>query len=129
MSLGDFFKDVGHAAAKGVSEVSSGLNTVDRYINPFHTEQGSASDEDKAKYNSLAGNTVTHQVENASRGMSWLYDNGISQPLSAAMMVGAGKHGMAGAFSANDWSQAWHAANHISPAQALFLDQIGRAHV
>lgn len=122
MSLGDFFKDVGHAAAKGVSEVSSGLNTVDRYINPFHTEQGSASDEDKAKYNSLAGNTVTHQVENASRGMSWLYDNGISQPLSAAMMVGAGKHGMAGAFSANDWSQAWHAANHISPAQALFLD-------
>lgn len=119
MGLGDFFKDVGNVASGAVHDVSSGLNTVDRYINPFHVEQGSAKTGD-ASGNSFLGNVVNHQVESASRGLNWLYDNGISQPISTALMAGNLK---GGPFSAHNWAQAWHAANHISPAQALFLNK------
>lgn len=119
MGLGDFFKDVGKGAAAGISGVSSGLNDVDKYINPFHVEAGSIKDPTKAAGNSPLGNVLSHQVETASRGLTWLRDNGISQPISTALMAGNLK---GGPFGATNWATAWHAANHISPAQALFLN-------
>jgi len=118
VGLGSFLSDIGHAASGAVKDVSSGLNTVDRYINPFHVEQGSIKSGDTSG-NSPLGNVVSHQVETVSRGMNWLYDNGVSQPLSTALMAG---NLPGGPFSAHNWAQAWHAANHISPAQALFLN-------
>src|SRR5262245_19000356 len=55
VGLRSFFKDVGDAAASGIHAVSSGLNTVDRYINPFHVEQGSTRTGDSPG-NSFLGN-------------------------------------------------------------------------
>lgn len=118
MGLGSFFKDVGHVAAGAVNDVSSGLNVVDRYINPFHTEKGSAQSGDNSG-NSFLGNMVNHTVEDVSQKLTWVYDNGISQPISTAMMAG---NLPGGPLSAHNWAVSWHAANHISPAQALFLN-------
>lgn len=114
-------KDIGHGVASGIDATAKGLNYVDRLggLNPLHQEPGSASDADKAKYNGPIGNVLNHQVEEASAGMNWLYDNGVSQPLSTALMAGTLK---GGPFSAHNWATAWHAAEHISPAQALFLN-------
>lgn len=124
MGLGSFFKDIGHAATSTIKDVSGALNTVDRYINPFHVEPGSSSAADQAKYNQPLGNIVVRNeinptLEHVSNGLNWLYSNGVSQPISTAMMAGNLK---GGPFNANNWVQAWHAANHISPGQALFLN-------
>lgn len=123
MGLGGFLKDIGHAAASGVHDVSSALNVVDRYINPFHVEAGSTRTGDTSGNSPLGTAVVQHVVnpslEHVSQGMNWLYDNGISQPISTALMAGELP---GGPFSAHNWTQAWHAAEHISPAQALFLN-------
>jgi hypothetical protein len=121
MGFGGFMKDIGHVAASGINDVAKGLNYVDRLggLNPLHQEPGSSSDADKQKYNGAVGNILNHQVEAASAGMNWLYDNGVSQPLSTALMAG---NLPGGPFSTHNWATAWHAAEHISPAQALFLN-------
>lgn len=118
MGLGGFFKDLGKDASGAISATSGALNSVDRYINPFHVEQGSMKSGDTSG-NSPLGNVVSHQVETVSQGMNWLYDNGISQPISTALMAGTLP---GGPFKTSNWSTAWHAANHISPGQALFLN-------
>jgi hypothetical protein len=122
MGFGSFIKDVGSGIADGIRDTAKALNYIDRLggLNPLHQEPGSASDADKQKYNGPIGNALNHQVETASRGMTWLYDNGISQPISTALMAGMLPGGPG---SAHNWATAWHAANHISPAQALFLDK------
>lgn len=122
MGLGSFFKDVGGGIATGLNATTKGLNWIDRAggYNPFHQEPGSASDADKAKYNGPIGNAVSHQLETVSKALTWTYDNGISQPISTALMAGELP---GGPFSSHNWATAWHAANHISPAQALFLDK------
>jgi hypothetical protein len=125
VGLGGFFKDLG----KGVSATAGALNTVDRYINPFHTEAGSAHTGAPNQSNFLGlgksplgdavvSNEINPSLESVSKGLNWVYDNGISQPLSTALMAGELN---GGAFRASNWSMAWHAAEHISPAQALFL--------
>jgi hypothetical protein len=121
MGFGGFMKDIGHVAASGINDVAKGLNYVDRLggLNPLHQEPDSSSDADKQKYNGAVGNILNHQVEAASAGMNWLYDNGVSQPLSTALMAG---NLPGGPFSTHNWATAWHAAEHISPAQALFLN-------
>lgn len=122
MGLGDFFKEIGGGAAKGLNATTSALNVVDRYINPFHTEAGSTRTGDTSHQGILAP-VVTHVVapklEQASQALNWLYSNGISQPISTALMAGELK---GGPFSAHNWAVSWHAANHISPGQALFLN-------
>lgn len=122
MGLGNFFKEIGGGAAKGINATTSALNVVDRYVNPFHTEAGSARTGDTSHQGLLAP-VVTHAVapklEQLSRGLNWLYGNGISQPISTALMAGELK---GGPFSAHNWAVSWHAANHISPGQALFLN-------
>jgi hypothetical protein len=118
LGLGDLLKDAGSIAKSAIGGTASGLNSVDKYINPFHVEQGSAKDPSKAGGNSPLGNVLNHQVETASKALNWVYDNGISQPLSTTLMVGELN---GGALKSSNWSMAWHAAEHISPAQALFL--------
>ncbi|MFG3718210.1 hypothetical protein ACGF8D_10475 [Streptomyces massasporeus] len=60
-------------------------------------------------------------LEKAMHGLTWLYDNGISQPLSTAMLMGSRsqEEDFSKLFSASEWAKSWHAANHISPGQAL----------
>ncbi len=70
-------------------------------------------------------------IEQSLAGMKWLRDNGISQPLSTALLMG--KEGRrsnddafgfsADYFSADKWGKAWDAANHISPGQAFGLNK------
>lgn len=123
MSFGNFLKDVGGSFKSGISATAGGLNTLDRYINPFHVEAGSASDADKAKYNSPLGNVVVNKgalpsVEWASKWVNWTKNNVISQPISTALMAGELK---GGPLNTHNWAMAWHAANHVSPGQALFM--------
>jgi len=129
VGLTDFFKDIGDGAAKGISATAGGLNKLDRYINPFHTEAGSAHTDTPNQSNFLGlgksplgdavvKNRINPGLEWVSQGLNWLYDNGISQPISTALMAGTLK---GGPLSAHNWAVSWHAANHISPGQALFL--------
>jgi len=39
MGIGGFLGDIGDGLAKGLEKTVEGANVVDRYINPFHTEQ------------------------------------------------------------------------------------------
>jgi hypothetical protein len=121
VGLGGFFKDLGKGASSAISGTAGALNKLDSLggLNPFHVEQGSATDPSKAAGNGPLGNVLNHQVETVSKGLNWVYDNGISQPLSTALMAGTLS---GGPFKTANWSMAWHAAEHISPAQALFLN-------
>jgi len=64
------------------------------------------------------------------QGMRWLYSNGVSQPLATAALVGKlGRRsnndpwGFDKDFwSAKSWVDSWHAANQISPGQAISMD-------
>jgi hypothetical protein len=51
--------------------------------------------------------------------MTWAYDNGVSQPLSTAILMGSSgqEQSIGQLFSASSWAKAWHAANHISPVR------------
>jgi hypothetical protein len=119
VGLGDFFKDVGNATAHGLR---TAVNTVN-HLDPFHDihYDSSSSAAPEISDRPLAGpigNPINHQVETVSRGLNWVRNNGVSQPLSTALMAGTLP---GGPFKASNWSQAWHAAEHISPGQALFL--------
>lgn len=131
MGLGGFFKDVGHVAAD-VGDVAAkglrrGVNVVN-HLDPFHSihfdVDSSAAPTVKGRplepYVSAVTAPIGTTVEDVSRKMNWLYDNGISQPLSTALMAGELP---GGPFRAHNWAQAWHAANHISWGQALFLNR------
>jgi hypothetical protein len=101
MGLGGFFNDLNKGLAK-----YSGEDFLAKHI-----------------FNPSAEHVVKPTVEKVSQALNWVYDNGISQPISTTLMVGNLKGGMFKApFSAHNWATAWHAANHISAAQALFLD-------
>ncbi|GAA4890935.1 hypothetical protein ACFPM3_20205 [Streptomyces coeruleoprunus] len=61
-------------------------------------------------------------LEHVLHGLNWVYDNGISQPISTFFMMGAQNEnlGDAGAFfDGAEWSRTWRAAENISPGQAL----------
>lgn len=124
MGLGDFFKDVGHGLKTGLDATTGALNVVDRYTNPFHVEPGALRPGGNTSHQGIFAPVVTHAVapslERVSQGLTWLYDNGVSQPISTALMAGNLK---GGPLSASNWAIAWHAANHISPGQALFLSK------
>lgn len=129
MGIGSFFKDVGDGVASGLNATTSALNAADRYINPFHVEQGSTRTNAPNQSNFLGigksplgdavvKNVVMPKIEWASQKANWLYDNGVSQPISTALLAGDLK---GGPLSAHNWAVAWHAANHISFGQALLL--------
>jgi hypothetical protein len=63
-------------------------------------------------------------LEKAMHGLSWAYDNGISQPISTYMLaVGANRDDMGELMKGSTWAKAWHVAEHVSPAQAMWADE------
>lgn len=99
MGLGDFLshlgEDVVHGVEAGASAVESGLGAVIHY---------------------------TPGLEAATRGMQWAYDNGVSQPITTAALMSS-QYGdfsqMPDLLKGANWAKTWHAANHVSPGQAL----------
>lgn len=120
MGLGGFFKEIGDGVAHGLRSTVNVVNNAD----PFHsihyndTSSAAAPTVNDRPLAGPVGNPINHQIENASRAMNWVYDNGISQPISTALLAGDLP---GGPFKASNWNVAWHAANHISWGQALFL--------
>jgi hypothetical protein len=59
-------------------------------------------------------------LEKVMQALNWTYDNGVSQPLTTAILMGSRsrEESVSHLISASDWAAAWHAANHISPGQA-----------
>lgn len=115
MGIGDFFKEVGdgisHAASNWWQGVEKGF------------EGGyKAGSETGDTINSLP--VIKPTVEGVSSAYNWLYSNGVSQPISTAMLMGnaAAAPGHGGMyFSGSAWTKAWHAANYVSPGQANLL--------
>lgn len=126
MGLGDWLED----AIYGAADVA---NTVDRYINPFHVDAvreknkngdwtQRANPSRNAPLAPVAQSGFQHPLERAMQGLTWTYDNAISQPISTFLLVTGNPDTSFGAkFSASEYSRAWHAAEHISPAQAFFM--------
>lgn len=70
---------------------------------------------------------VNFSVEQTLHGLAWLRDNGISQPIATAALVGKqnrGNNDFFGGdyFNSQAWTRSWKAANHISPGQALAMN-------
>lgn len=59
-------------------------------------------------------------------GMNWVYDNAISQPITAFMLMsprdGDGSEAFSNLFKGSAWTHAWHTAEHVSPGQAIWAD-------
>ncbi|KUJ70803.1 hypothetical protein ACZ90_00335 [Streptomyces albus subsp. albus] len=119
MGIGDWIQD-------GLDATSNAFNTVDRYINPFHLEvtwkDGHATHHPgRDAPLAPAVRPVSGGLERVMQGLNWVYDNGVSQPLSTALLVGG--QSWNDVLSGREWARAWHAANHISPGQALWLGE------
>lgn len=63
-------------------------------------------------------------LEKTMHGMAWLYDNGVSQPISTFLLQGthAESGHMGDLFNASAWAKAWNVANHVSPGQAFWAN-------
>lgn len=63
-------------------------------------------------------------LEKALHGMAWLYDNGVSQPMSTFLLAGthAENKGIGELLDGSSWAKAWRVANHVSPGQAFWAD-------
>jgi hypothetical protein len=124
MGLGDFFKDVGHAVSEGVNWVNKNVSIVPTEVdyNPVTGAYKPVMDDEGKMAQTPTGNLVNHQLETVSRGLNWVYSNGISQPISTAGLMTA-QYGdfsdLPQYFHGANWAKAWHAANHISLGQAL----------
>jgi len=132
VGIGGFLGDIGDGVAHGLEHAVQGANALDRYINPFHTEQTITPEGKKAAESggSQPRGIFAPGLEDTMQGMRWLYSNGVSQPIATAALVGKlGRRsnndpwGFDKDFwSAKSWTNSWHAANHISPGQALSMD-------
>jgi hypothetical protein len=133
MGIGDFLKDIGDGIATGIAGVYTAGQTVDKYIDPFYTP-GKATKQFPNAPNTTGdpnahANFAAPGLESTMAGMRWLYSNGVSQPISSAILEGGmTRHGgsYGDFFSAAKWGKAWHAAEHISPGQAIFLSDEDR---
>jgi hypothetical protein len=63
-------------------------------------------------------------IEKTMHAMGWLYDNGVSQPMSTFLLAGthAETKGVGELLSGSAWAKAWHVANHVSPGQAFWAN-------
>ncbi|MFF3363592.1 coiled-coil domain-containing protein [Streptomyces misionensis] len=109
---------------KNVRDASIGVPVVGTYINQGLTwAMGDEKDVGKSATGQVIQNDLLKPgavpLEKVMQGLNWTYDNVISQPLSTALMAGELP---GGPVRASNWARAWHAANHISPGQALFLN-------
>ncbi|MFC8490726.1 hypothetical protein ACFUJU_07950 [Streptomyces sp. NPDC057235] len=63
-------------------------------------------------------------LEKTLQGLDWVYDNGISQPISTFLLTGttAEDKGIGEIFKGSTWSRSWHVAEHVSPGQAFWAN-------
>ncbi|MFD5107120.1 hypothetical protein [Streptomyces cinereoruber] len=68
--------------------------------------------------------TFSKPLEKTLQGLDWVYDNGISQPISTFLLTGttAEDRGLGELFKGSTWAQAWHVAEHVSPGQAFWAN-------
>jgi hypothetical protein len=121
MSWDDFLKNV--------RDGSAAVPIVGTYINNGLT--WAMGDEDQAG-KSGTGQFIQNDLlkpagqplAKAMHGMAWLYDNGVSQPMSTFLLAGthAENGNLGDLFKASSWAKAWHVANHVSPGQAFWAN-------
>jgi hypothetical protein len=115
MDFGDFLKNVRDGA--------SVLPIVGAYIGNIgpHDEEGTATSR-------FIGDEIlkpgSRPLEKTLHGMAWLYDNGVSQPMSTFLLAGthAENEGVDELFKSSQWAKAWNVANNVSPGQAFWAD-------
>lgn len=127
MGIGDWLQSALDGAANAAS-------AVDSAINPFHVDvkwkDGKASG-DRSKDAPLAkvvlpalDATLGPPLETAMHALNWVYDNGISQPMSTFLLAGthAESQGFGRIFEASNWTRAWDIAENVSPGQAFWAN-------
>jgi hypothetical protein len=113
----DFLDDLG-AKVKWGAEHFSAPGII--YNSWFKNDQGKFTVNSPVEAYGRATTPGANPVqEQALSKVRWVYNNAISQPLATTMLVG--KQPWSKQFDADTWSKSWHAANHISPGQAIFL--------
>src|SRR5438067_5190929 len=114
MDFTDFLKNV-RDGANLVPVVGPYISSgIGHFVGDDESATGKAMD----KYFLKPG---SEPIVRAANAMTWAYDNGVSQPLSTAILMGSSgqEQSLGQLFSASSWAKAWHAANHISPGQAF----------
>lgn len=129
MGIGDFLNGVGHV----IGAVQNFADEVNKWTAPpgfqekpfidFRGGDGAQVSNPLTSDRMLTKTADGGQVQNASlehtmEGMRWLYSNGISHPISTAMMAGVLP---GGPMKSANWVKSWKAATHVSPAQAFFM--------
>lgn len=114
---------------KNVRDGSIAVPIVGAYINQGLTWAMDDGDEvgDSATGQFLGDRILgpgSQPLVKAMHGMAWLYDNGISQPMSTFLLAGthAESQGFGELFEASNWAKSWRVANHVSPGQAFWAD-------
>lgn len=69
----------------------------------------------------IAKYAISYPIDQAATGLRWIYSNALSQPVSTLLLQSskADLEGWSNVFSANEWSDAYKRAEHISPGQAF----------
>ncbi len=113
--FGDFLKNVRDGA--------SVLPIVGAYISNIgpHDKEGTAT---SRFLDERVLSPASYPLEKTMQGMAWLYDNGVSQPMSTWLLQGTHVENgnFSDFFSASAWAKAWHVANNVSPGQAFWAD-------
>lgn len=114
---------------KNVRDGSIAVPIVGTYINQGLTwamgDEDEVGESDTGRF--LSDNILSpgsQPLVKAMHGMAWLYDNGVSQPMSTFLLAGthAESKGFGELFEASNWAKAWRTANHVSPGQAFWAD-------
>lgn len=131
MGLNDFLKDVGDSIASGVNWAGESVFGADDM--PEEYRKGGAKEGQLAPFGKGTRDNVVsrgaktvykNSLEDILHGMVWAYDNGFSQPFSTVdlmLQVYPQQGDWGSLFSASKWGQAYDAAEHISPGQALWM--------
>lgn len=123
MGVGDWLQGM-------LDGASNAASAVDSVINPFHVdvewEDGKAKGDPSkdARLAKVVMPPVTTGLEKTLYGLNWVYDNGISQPISTFLLTGttAEDKGAGVFFEGSSWSRSWHVAEHVSPGQAFWAN-------
>lgn len=69
----------------------------------------------------IAKHAISYPIDKTATGLRWVYSNALSQPVSTLLLQSskADLEGWSNIFSANEWSDAYRRAEHISPGQAF----------
>lgn len=125
--ISDFFGDIGHGVEWWWKNVGGGglIDSKDRQASWNRGYNLGSQLGDEVMNKTYATPVVGPLVENSMAAMRWLRDNVVSQPLSTVILVGKFNRRNSAwdsdPFKSSTWSNAWKAANHISPGQAALI--------